>query len=204
MTINNPVLVNNNAIPSTSPIPEIPTNYSNNIAENSYHFLKIFFLGIFSLLLIFNLYQYFQGEETLFEKVLSLVMPKKEEEEKPEPKAPEVKGSQLKEKSKKKKNDEKSMDVQELALIEKSQKIPEKELNKALQIQDSDKVENRAVPSPDLSSHSDIQTVKKTGYCFIGSDNGKRHCVSVKTGDKCMSGEIFPSMDICIHPNLRP
>ena len=34
------------------------------------------------------------------------------------------------------------MDVKELALIEKSQKIPESELNKALQIQDSDKIKN--------------------------------------------------------------
>ena len=46
MTINKPVLVNNNAIPSSSPIPdipEIPENYFDNIPENSFHFLKIFF-----------------------------------------------------------------------------------------------------------------------------------------------------------------
>lgn len=205
MTINKPVLVNNNAIPSSSPIPEmpeIPANYSDNIAKNSFHFLKILFLISFSLLLAYNLYQYVQGEKTLIQKLVNLVIPEKPKE-KPKPKAPEIKGSQLKKKSKKKKNDEKSMDVKELALIEKSQKIPDSELNKALQIQDSDKIENRAIPSPDLSSHSDIQHVKKTGYCFIGSDNGKRHCVSVKTGDKCLSGEIFPSMDLCIHPNLR-
>ena len=205
MTINKPVLVNNNAIPSSSPIPdipEIPENYFDNIAENSFHFLKIFFLIIFSLLLAFNLYQYIQGEETLIQKALSLVTPKKEPE-KPIPKPTPIKGTQLKKKPKKKKNDEKSMEVKELALIEKSQKIPESELNKALQIQDSDKLENKPIPSPDLSSHSDVHQVKKTGYCYIGSDNGKRHCIGVKTGDKCMSGEIFPSMDICINPNLR-
>ena len=94
------------------------------------------------------------------------------------------------------------MNVKELALIEKYEKLPESELNKALQVQDSDKPENKPIPSPDLSSKSDIQQAK-TGYCFVGQDETGRKCVSINASDKCMSGEIYPSMNICINPNLR-
>lgn len=178
--------------------------YSNEaVEENSMHVVKIFLLCVFIILLLYNLYQFLIGEETLIEKLIKLVTGEKKEEKKPKPSKPKVSGVELKKKSKKKKNDETSMDVKELALLDKIAKIPQSKLDKALEIQDSDKPENQTIPSPDLSSESDIQTVKKTGYCYIGSENGKRHCVSVKTKDKCMSGEIYPSMDLCINPNLR-
>lgn len=50
---------------------------------------------------------------------------------------------------------------------------------------------------------SNNQIRGKRGYCFIGEDNGIRSCVRVGLNDTCMSGNIFPSMDICINPNLR-
>lgn len=43
----------------------------------------------------------------------------------------------------------------------------------------------------------------KPGYCYIGTDRGVRSCVKVGQYDKCMSGEIFPRMDICVNPKLR-
>lgn len=62
-----------------------------------------------------------------------------------------------------------------------------------------------STPMPDESG-SDIQRSRisgKTGYCFIGEDNGFRSCVNVSESDQCMSGEIFPTREICINPNLR-
>ena len=47
------------------------------------------------------------------------------------------------------------------------------------------------------------QSKRKSGYCYIGEDRGYRSCIELSPGDKCMSGDIFPSMDICINPNLR-
>lgn len=44
---------------------------------------------------------------------------------------------------------------------------------------------------------------KKSGYCYIGEDRGFRSCVKVNKDDVCMSGEIFPSMQICVNPSLR-
>jgi hypothetical protein len=45
--------------------------------------------------------------------------------------------------------------------------------------------------------------VSADGFCYIGYDNGQRECVDVYAGDVCMSGEIFPSLDICINPKMR-
>lgn len=60
-------------------------------------------------------------------------------------------------------------------------------------------------PLPDESG-SEIQRSRisgKTGYCFVGEDRGFRSCISVNESDQCMSGEIFPTREICINPNLR-
>jgi len=43
----------------------------------------------------------------------------------------------------------------------------------------------------------------KSGWCFIGEDRGFRSCAEVNTNDKCMSGDIFPSQELCVNPNLR-
>jgi len=55
-------------------------------------------------------------------------------------------------------------------------------------------------------SYSSIQGSKstnKSGWCYIGEDRGFRTCAFVNEDDTCMSGDIFPSKDICINPNLR-
>ena len=41
------------------------------------------------------------------------------------------------------------------------------------------------------------------GYCYIGKINDTRYCAKVSGRNQCMSGDIYPSMDICINPNLR-
>ena len=46
--------------------------------------------------------------------------------------------------------------------------------------------------------------VSKSGYCYVGEDRGFRSCIEVGESTKCMSGEIFPTMDVCVNPRLRP
>jgi hypothetical protein len=43
----------------------------------------------------------------------------------------------------------------------------------------------------------------KAGYCYIGEDKGYRSCMYVNDSDKCMSGDIFPTNEICVNPSLR-
>lgn len=45
--------------------------------------------------------------------------------------------------------------------------------------------------------------IAKSGFCYIGEGEGSRKCVSVTEKDVCMSGDIFPTMDLCINPKLR-
>lgn len=44
---------------------------------------------------------------------------------------------------------------------------------------------------------------QKEGWCYIGEEQEYRSCASVGVNDTCMSGDIFPTRDICINPNLR-
>jgi hypothetical protein len=43
----------------------------------------------------------------------------------------------------------------------------------------------------------------KGGFCYIGTDRTYRSCVKINPGDVCMSNKIYPTMDICVNPNLR-
>ena len=68
---------------------------------------------------------------------------------------------------------------------------------------------NSALPEEEYKpddSFSQIQSSNKTGksgWCFIGDDRGTRACSEVGVNDLCMSGNIFPTQDVCINPNLR-
>jgi hypothetical protein len=63
----------------------------------------------------------------------------------------------------------------------------------------------KQVPTSDdmESTIQNNKSINKSGFCYIGTDNGLRHCVNVTESDKCMSGNIFPTKEICINPNLR-
>jgi uncharacterized membrane protein len=50
---------------------------------------------------------------------------------------------------------------------------------------------------------STVNTTGKAGWCYVGEDRGFRTCAQVGVNDKCMSGDIFPTNDLCINPNLR-
>ena len=59
-------------------------------------------------------------------------------------------------------------------------------------------------PLPDDATSSTQRTSPgKSGYCYIGEDRGFRSCIEVKDDDVCMSGDIFPSQEICVNPSLR-
>ena len=65
------------------------------------------------------------------------------------------------------------------------------------------KVNNNSLVQPD-DSRSSVQSAGKQGWCFIGEDAGIRNCAEIGVNDVCMSGDIFPSQEICMNPNLRP
>jgi hypothetical protein len=58
-------------------------------------------------------------------------------------------------------------------------------------------------PEPN-STTNPIQnnTSAKSQWCLVGEYNGPRGCISVSEGDKCLSGQVFPSQHQCLNPNL--
>ena len=55
-------------------------------------------------------------------------------------------------------------------------------------------------------SYSSIQSANssgKAGWCYIGEERGIRSCSQVGVNDTCMSGDIFPSSEVCVNPTLR-
>jgi hypothetical protein len=62
------------------------------------------------------------------------------------------------------------------------------------------------VPDSD-TAESPIQkpiSSNKAGWCLVGEYKGKRGCIEVGERDKCMSGQIFPSQQICLNPTMTP
>jgi hypothetical protein len=75
-------------------------------------------------------------------------------------------------------------------------------LNKALNTSQSSQSPNNDYQADEASSN--IQSgPPKSGWCYIGEDRGFRTCAEVGPNDKCMSGDIFPSQDLCVNPSLR-
>ena len=75
-------------------------------------------------------------------------------------------------------------------------------LNKALNTSKQSNEITNDYQEDDASSN--IQNgAPKAGWCYIGEDRGFRSCAKVGTQDKCMSGNIFPTHEICVNPSLR-
>jgi hypothetical protein len=74
-------------------------------------------------------------------------------------------------------------------------------LNKALNTSQSQQSQQQDYQANEASSS--VHTAGKSGWCYIGNDRGFRSCAEVGVNDTCMSGDIFPSQEICMNPNLR-
>jgi hypothetical protein len=74
-------------------------------------------------------------------------------------------------------------------------------LNKSSQ--NSNKNTNNSNDYEPHQASSSVHDTGRAGWCFIGEDRGHRTCTQVSETDKCMSGDIFPSQEICINPSLR-
>ena len=58
-------------------------------------------------------------------------------------------------------------------------------------------------PEPDQSSSETQSRKHEGGFCYIGTDRGFRTCAEISEGEVCMSGDVFPTKDVCVNPALR-
>ena len=77
-------------------------------------------------------------------------------------------------------------------------------LNRMLNTSAQTKQNTNDYDADEASSNIQNGGPPKSGWCFIGEDRGFRSCAKVGVNDKCMSGDIFPSHEICVNPSLRP
>jgi len=40
----------------------------------------------------------------------------------------------------------------------------------------------------------------KSGWCFIGEERNVRTCAKVGSEDQCLSGNVYPSQEVCMYP----
>jgi hypothetical protein len=60
------------------------------------------------------------------------------------------------------------------------------------------------IPSYD-DSNGVIQTPstsKKSQWCLVGEYEGRRGCVEISEGDKCLSGDLYPNAESCMNPTI--
>jgi len=66
---------------------------------------------------------------------------------------------------------------------------------------------DEVIPDPDpVIDNSRVQSKKtsgKSGFCYVGEENGIRSCVKVSEHDICTSGKIYSSKELCVNPKLR-
>jgi hypothetical protein len=87
--------------------------------------------------------------------------------------------------------------AKESTLLKNERKLAQRSREVSSEVKDSINKKGKTDPVP-------LQTsTLEHGYCYIGKNNNVRNCAKVSSKNKCMSGDIFPTMDLCINPNLR-
>ena len=69
------------------------------------------------------------------------------------------------------------------------------------------KRENERHEEPPQPDHSDnpIQnpiSSSKSQWCLVGEYQSKRGCVEIGESDKCISGQLYPSQQMCLNPTM--
>jgi hypothetical protein len=86
---------------------------------------------------------------------------------------------------------------EETTLLKNERKLAQRNREVSSEVKDTINKKEKTDPVP-------LQTsTQEHGYCYIGKNNNVRNCAKVSSKNKCMSGDIFPTMDLCINPNLR-
>ena len=155
--------------------------------NNTWYYIKMLFLLLMIVLLGLNVYYYMTEGVTFFSKIFDQGLKNTEEEVK--------RGADAIEKALEKDNKKEDLE-------EDDDEDVKLDLKKTLESEERGEKKDKIVPSPDLSSHDDLEMSKKK-YCYVGNLGGKRSCAEINESDKCISGDVFPSEQICINPNLR-
>jgi len=68
------------------------------------------------------------------------------------------------------------------------------------------KPETKPEPKPDTTKNpiqNPISSIKAR-WCLVGEYEGRRGCIAINEHDKCLSGQVFPTQQMCINPTYTP
>lgn len=57
-------------------------------------------------------------------------------------------------------------------------------------------------PTPSTSPIQNPISSGKNNWCFVGEFESKRGCVAVNDATKCLSGQLFPTKEMCLNPTM--
>ena len=168
----------------------IPSIAEKTVGFSKWNIFKIVFAVIIIGVLALNAYTYITNGTDAFTYFLG-----NDEEKKPKSKDTAFETSNNV-------SDDKATTAIHSSIDIEAEKLSRNEKNNSSDIEQIIKKKNKnkkAYKANNLSNNIN----KKVGYCYIGSDRNVRTCVKVGESDTCMSGEVFPTRDICINPNLK-
>jgi hypothetical protein len=82
--------------------------------------------------------------------------------------------------------------------IQQPQEQPQPELKKEPTHESKPKPE----PKPDTTKNpiqNPISSIKAR-WCLVGEYEGRRGCIAINEHDKCLSGQVFPTQQMCLNP----
>jgi len=171
---------NNNSISA----PSVPVVQS----QSTWFYVKIVFIVLFLALMGLNIFTYLSEGTDIFGKYLGISLLRGAEG---------TKGIL----STTKKGGDIALDVAE-GTTRQMIDIPEQQIRKRLNKPTATQNYKQSSTQNVRATNTDMATGNKS-YCYIGSENGNRRCVEASKDDVCESGKVFPSMQLCINPNLR-
>ena len=59
---------------------------------------------------------------------------------------------------------------------------------------------NHPVPDDSVDPIQKPIAAGKVNWCLVGEYQGKRGCIEVDDDSKCMSGQVFPTQNMCLNP----
>jgi hypothetical protein len=70
------------------------------------------------------------------------------------------------------------------------------------QPQPQPKPESKPDPQPDTTKNPIQKPISsiKARWCLVGEYEGRRGCIAINEHDKCLSGQVFPTQQMCLNP----
>jgi len=86
---------------------------------------------------------------------------------------------------------------------------------KSIFVNVEEKIKSIKIPNPMFDASNNLnsnqildfllnmnQPTETEKWCFVGESKGKRYC-ALSEGNQCMSGNIFPTKNLCVNPKLK-